>query len=261
MGEFARATTIIPAGERTFGAVIPEGWDIVGNVNGGYLMALAARAAGAVSDRPAPVTVTGHFLAPASAGPVTVSAEVLKAGKRFSTVRAAVAGGRTLLETLGTFGEDRDGQYEGYERVDGAPPALPDLDDCIPVLPTDTFPPPFMGRIELRIHPDNAEFGVLDRPVVSGWVRLRDGEPIDEVALVMLADSFPPTIFYSAAPVGWVPTVELTVHVRRRPVSGWLRGIFTTRFITDGMVEEDGELWDESGRLVAQSRQLALVPR
>jgi len=260
MGEFSRASEITPSGERSFGAVIPPGWDIVGNVNGGYLMAVAARAAAAVSGRPVPVTMTAHFLAPVAAGPVAVSAEVLKAGRRFSTVRAAVTAERPVLEALGTFG-DGDRAYEGYERVDGGPPDLPEPDDCIEVLPTETFPPPFVGRVELRLHPENAVFGGPGWPRVSGWVRLRDGESIDEVALLMLADSFPPAVFFTDAPVGWVPTVELTVHVRRRPVPGWLRGVFTSHFITDGMLEEDGELWDESGRLVAQSRQLALVPR
>jgi acyl-CoA thioesterase len=53
----------------------------------------------------------------------------------------------------------------------------------------------------------------------------------------------------------------LTAHVRARPAPGWLRCVFTTRFVTGGFLEEDGELWDDTGRLVAQSRQLALIPR
>lgn len=36
--------------------------------------------------------------------------------------------------------------------------------------------------------------------------------------------------------------------------------MFTTRFITGGSLEEDGEVWDETDRLVARSRQVALVP-
>ena len=49
--------------------------------------------------------------------------------------------------------------------------------------------------------------------------------------------------------------------MRARPAPGWLRCVFTTRFVTGGFIEEDGEVWDESGTLVAQSRQLALLPR
>ena len=58
---------------------------------------------------------------------------------------------------------------------------------------------------------------------------------------------------------GWVPTVELTVHVRCRPAPGPLRVSITTRNLAGGFLEEDAEVWDSAGRLVAQSRQLARV--
>jgi len=52
-----------------------------------------------------------------------------------------------------------------------------------------------------------------------------------------------------------------TVHIRNPPLSGWLKCRFRTRYVTGGLLEEAGEIWDEEDNLVAQSRQLALVPR
>jgi len=68
-------------------------------------------------------------------------------------------------------------------------------------------------------------------------------------------------VFNADLPVEWTPTIELTAHVRARPEPGWLRCRFATHFVTGGFLEEDGEIWDGADRLVAQSRQLALVPR
>jgi acyl-CoA thioesterase len=58
-----------------------------------------------------------------------------------------------------------------------------------------------------------------------------------------------------------VPTLELTAHVRARPAPGLLACDVRTRFVSAGFLEVDGEYWDSTGTLVAQSRQLALVPR
>ena len=68
-------------------------------------------------------------------------------------------------------------------------------------------------------------------------------------------------MFNADLPVAWTPTVELTAHVRARPIPGWLRCSFATRLITGGYLEADGEIGNADGRLIARSRQLALVPR
>ena len=75
----------------------------------------------------------------------------------------------------------------------------------------------------------------------------------------MFGDAFPPSLFSLLGKVGWVPTLELTVHVRRRPVPGWIQARFTTTDLHDGLLIEDGQLWDEEGHLVARTRQLALL--
>jgi acyl-CoA thioesterase len=94
---------------------------------------------------------------------------------------------------------------------------------------------------------------------IRGAVRFRDRRPLDVLSLAAIADSFPPPAFAWIEPT-WVPTLELTLHVRARPQGDWLRCSFRTRFLFGGLLEEDGELWDETGRLVALSRQLAMAP-
>ncbi|MFZ4518061.1 MAG: thioesterase family protein [Microthrixaceae bacterium] len=262
-GAFSAATGVRPEGDGRWSASIAEGWDIAGNANGGYLLAIAARAVVAEVGRPDPVTVTGHYLAPGRPGPVTVDTAVVKEGKRFATASATLSDDtRPLLAVLATLGELGVSGDELY--VAGAPPDLPAVAECIPIEGTDTFPPPFMSRVELRIHPEDAGFRNGEpsgTPRVRGWFRLRDGEPVDTVALLCAVDAFPPTVFNARLPVAWTPTVELTAHVRARPAPGWLACSFRTRFVTGGFLEADGEVWDATGTLVAQSRQLALVPR
>ena len=244
------------------GAVQPH-WDVAGNANGGYLLAIAARAMSAALARPDPVTVTAHYLTPGRPGPVYVDVDVVKEGRTFGTATARLlSGDRALLQVVGTFGDLR--APSGVDLVDEQPPDIPPPEDCPEVVATETFPPPFMGQVELRLHPDDAHFmagSPSGQALMRGWFRLRDGEDTDTVALLCAVDAFPPTVFNTHLPLAWTPTVELTAHVRARPEPGWLRCRFATRFVTGGFLEADGEIWDAADRLVAQSRQLALVPR
>ena len=116
----------------------------------------------------------------------------------------------------------------------------------------------------MRLHPDDAGFRAgtpSGEPRVRGWFRFPDDELPGTLGLLCVLDAFPPTVFNANLPVAWVPTLEFTAHVRCRPAPGWLACEFTTRVVSSGFLEEDGLVWDSEGRIVAQSRQLALVPR
>ncbi|MDZ7675181.1 MAG: thioesterase family protein [Acidimicrobiales bacterium] len=266
---FDEATAVEQVGDTRFAARVHDGWSIAGNANGGYLLAIAARAMRDASGRPDPVSVTAHYLRPGRPGPATVDVEPVKTGKAFSVVRATLSSAEEpLLSLLGTFGTLADSEASAPMLVDARPPDLPPVEDCVRMPATADFPPPFMAKVDLRLHPDDAAFMLGERSGLArmrGWFAFPDGEGagthVDTIGLLQAADAFPPTIFNTELPVAWTPTVELTAHVRAVPTQGPLRCAFTTHFVTGGFLEADGEIWDGTGRLVGQSRQLALVPR
>lgn len=265
-GTFAAASGVRLIGDGRWESELGEGWDILGNTNGGYMLAIASRAASGATEGRVPVTITGHFTRPGRAGPVVVETDVVRSGRRLSVVRSRMLQGEhLLLETLGSFTEPQADTPEVL-LADAVPVALPPPEDCVRarwdgVAP---FPPPMMDRIDLRVSPRLAGMfttGPYGEAALEGWFRLLDGEPLDPHALVLAADAFPPTAFTAGLPVGWTPTIELTVHIRNPNVTGWIRCEFISRFVSGGYIEEDGLFWDESETLVAQSRQLALVAK
>jgi acyl-CoA thioesterase len=265
VSEFDVATSVTALANGHFAGEIHAGWDIGGNANGGYVLALTCRALREVSGKPDPVTVTAHYLAPGPPGPVEIATQVVKVGRRFSTVTGSVVkDGRPMLQLLGAFGDQTDGTADRLHEA-GGPPELPPMDECAPRATTNGMVAvPLMERIDVRLHPDDAGFqdGIRNgRGEVRGWFAFADGRPIDTLGLLLAADAFPPAVFNLDLPQGWVPTVELTVHVRGVPAPGPVRARFTTRFVQGDSFEEDGEVWDSEGRLVALSRQLALIAR
>lgn len=244
---------------------IRDGWDIYGNANGGYLMALAARHMRSLTGRPDPISVTAHYLAPGAAGPVQVDADVVKAGRRFSTVSARMhSNGKPVLQLVGAFGDVSEAVGHSFEHVTARPPEMPPFDECPKRSdnPGEFFPA-LMSRLDMRMHPDHVGWvhghrnGIAE---MAGWFSFADGRPIDTLALLLACDAFPPNVFHLDMPGGWAPTVELTVHVRAMPAPGPLRCIFRSQFVTGGFMNSDGEVWDSTDRLVAQSRQLGLLP-
>lgn len=262
---FDDAIAVTPANDETYNATVHAGWDIRGNANGGYVLALVANAMRQTAQGRNPVTITAHYLAPLIAGPVQITTEILKQGKRFTTVIATIRqGGRDAVTTLGAFGEAQ-APIDGLVHVAGIPPALPDFDNCVRQGSGEMgFPAAFRDQVEVRLHPDDCGFGrgqPSGNALVRGWFSFPDNRPIDALGLLLATDAFPPAVFNLDLTPGWVPTIELTAHVRAEPAPGPLRCVFTSRFVHGGMFEEDGELWDSRGVLVCQSRQIGLMPR
>ncbi|NLD69428.1 MAG: thioesterase family protein [Limnobacter sp.] len=246
----------------SFAGHVHPGWNIGTNPNGGYLLAIAGSAMRElVPQHPDPLSVTVHYLRPGlPEKPCRVDVQLLHGGRSKSTLRATLVQEDTpRLEVLAAFGVLAS---EAPPELTIAAPAMPAPEQCL-VRSADEqgVQLPILDRIDIRLHPNELRAGAAGKARVSGWVRFHDGRPPDTLACLLLADAFPPAVFGLLGMVGWVPTLELTVHVRRRPVPGWILGRFETFDLSEGRLVEDGALWDSAGNLVAQSRQLAMILR
>jgi hypothetical protein len=82
MGAFEFDAAMALSGEGpVFGALLDGRWDGQASTNGGFLLALATRAIGAVLPFPDPVAVSGFFLRPGTPGPAEIRTEVIQAGR------------------------------------------------------------------------------------------------------------------------------------------------------------------------------------
>lgn len=256
--ELDQDTVVEPVGAGVYQGTITDRWNIGPVPNGGYVLSVAMSALRRELESPDPLSITAHYLRPSTPGPVRIDVETVKVGRRYSTAAARLRQGeKETVRILATYGELRPD--DGPKHIAGAPPELPPRDSMKPLARSNLHT--FGARMEMLSGNVGFEPGQARGPAeVSGWLRFADRRPPDVHSLALIADAFPPAAFHVLAP-GWVPTIELTVHIRARPTSEWLRCAFRTRFLFGGLLEEDGEIWDEDGTLVALSRQLAAAPR
>jgi acyl-coenzyme A thioesterase PaaI-like protein len=272
MTVFDEATAVLPAGDGRYDvkpderfAIVSGDGQLAGAVNGGVLMATVLRAVLHSSPHPHPVATSVHFLRVPRPEPAQVQVTWLKQGRTAATARAALTqDGVPVLEAAVTTG--RLGPAEGDPGLSwtGEPPRLPPIEECHGFGEATEFAE-FAGSAQVDLRLDPATTGWLrgepaGTPEMRGYFQLREHRDPDAYLLALAVDALPPVVFGLGA-VGWAPTVELTWYMRAEPAAGPLRVAARCRHVSGGWFDEEAEVWDFAGHLVAQSRQIARVGR
>lgn len=266
LGEFATAIAVDRESDTNFSIELDGEWSVAGAVNGGYLLSIAAQALRSNSPQaPDPLVLSTYYLGPSQGGRAEISTRLIREGRSSATFAVDLSQDEapkiTALATMGNLAALPDDVA-----TTAMPPELPDPDQCINIAeaPGDFVKSaPLVKRYDMRLDPETAGFAAgrpSGRGLLQGWIRLADGTEPDALSLLAFLDAFPPVMF-DLGRFNWAPTMELTAHLRAVPAPGWIRAKLYTRNIAGGMFEEDCELWDSAGRMVAQSRQLARQPR
>jgi acyl-CoA thioesterase len=255
VSSYLQATSSRRVDDSTYAVDIDPGWAIGGNPHGGYLMAMVSKAAVDAVGSPHALAVSAHFLRPPSGGPAEVRVEVVKRGRTASTVRATLwQNDKARLDTLITAGRLPDGppSYAGVPM-----PELFSPEQCRARQETGATIE-LAEHVDVRIDPRTSLSNGGGDPVIRGWMAFRDGTDVDVEALLLAVDIAPPTVAHLGHR-GWAPTVELSCLLRAEPRPGWLAFEAKATLVAGDWFDEESTVWDASGCVVAQSRQLALV--
>jgi acyl-CoA thioesterase len=269
MSKFDRDTSVSEIEAGVFEGHVNRDWWIVFGPNGGFLAAMLVRAmAAAVDDHArAPRSLTIHYTAAPAEGPVRITTAIERAGRSLTTLSARMEQeGRLVALAIGAFSRQRIAAIEFSE----APAPDAPAPEAVPVMTMAGTLPPFTRQWEIRPAIGTPPFSGSDGSTVTGgWIRLLNSggdpglsaHPIDAALVAQLADAWLPAVFTRLTEPNPVPTIDLTIHFRSDlPLpADYVLVKFESRLSQGGFIEEDGAIWSRDGRLIAHSRQLALL--
>jgi len=255
---FSQTTQIASLHENCAELVISDLWNVGSIPNGGYLMAHCAKAMASQLEHKHPISVTAYYLDKTDNAVAELAFEPLRQGKSVSTISARLMQtGEERIRFTAAFSDLSRTKGENY--VEEHAPQIAEFSKCLPV--ADIAPHLRMyDQFNMRFDPaccgwNQGKFP--DKAEMNAWVEFKDKSPFDVFSLLMVPDMLPPVIFTRYGANGWVPTIEMTVNVRALPECSRLQVRARTRYMTQGLLEEDVEIWDDKGNILVLSRQLA----
>jgi acyl-CoA thioesterase len=256
--EMTTTLTMLDGQPGSFSANLDTGWSSLVGVHGGYMCAIAVRAAEKLASGDRVVrTQTTSFLRTGAVGPATVCTNEVRRGRSMSTVVAEVnQGGRTVLTSRMTLVVPR----AGVEWSEPSPFVLPPIEKCVPM---DAGRVSHFDRVEALLDPSHMPFSGGERAMVQGYIRPIEGRRVDSAWLAMAADWFPPPAFIRLEPPTGGVSIDLTTHIHQPDLllsdDDWLQARFEIRTSTNGLAVEYGLITTADGTPVAESMQTRLT--
>ncbi|WP_344968391.1 acyl-CoA thioesterase [Salinactinospora qingdaonensis] len=274
MADLDTDSAVSSLGEGRFTAVLSRDWSVWGP-NGGYLAAIALRAAGAMARFPRPASLSCNFLGVATFAAVDVEVTALQRSRRAECLRVEMTqrGKPILHATVWTLAETVDGPAAEWTEppIVPGPERLPALEAQVAAEQHEVLPI-WLTCYEIRLageHDEGADRPARD-PVVRGWMRMREPGPfasdvwLDACRAIVAADlvQFPAvTQGFPARDLTFVaPSLDLYTAFHR-PAEGveWLLVEGQGVAAGGGLIAGRASVWAPDGRPVATGSQQMLV--
>jgi acyl-CoA thioesterase len=257
MANFLADTRVDRVAAGLYRSALSPDWAVWGP-NGGYVAAIALRAALAESRLPRPASVQCHFLAVGEFAPVELRVTSLGGSKRAESLRVEVVQKERLLLSASVWTTDE--ALSGYAHDFTRPPAVPRPDTLrgYQDLAGDEYAQwyPIWRSIEGRPLSWREPPG---EPEWRTWLRFTETEVADREADAVRQ------LFWLDFP-GWnattaahpwpfpylTPNLDLTVQFHAfAPGSAWMLADGVVPLARDGLLGCTARLWSEDGRLLA----------
>ena len=279
--DLERATRVEEAEGGEHVAQLSEEWEIWGP-NGGYLAAIALRAAGTAADIRQPASFYCHFLSSPAFDAVQLNVKVLKRGRRAESFAVEMSQqGKPILHALVKTAADAPGYSHQHPEAPEvpAPETLKSYEDLRPTQRPPRFS--FWKNIERRpVDQGSSDWpvsqGAADgptdeppEPVLREWTRYRpracfEDPFLDAARALILLDTygFPAAYRRYRSWEYLAPNLDTSAWFHHfNPECEWLLIDCECGVADRGLMGVNGRVWDTAGRLLATgSAQLCCIP-
>ena len=250
--------------------VNPDTNYFVGNTpHGGYLMAIMHKALTNVLPHSTAISSSVQYLDRIDAKPFELEVETFKTSRGSSSGIVKLIQDKKICTTF--TGTCSDFEFmKGYDDLQKPLPKIfkdKDKKDYVKMnydKISKGFTPAFIQQLECLVHPDHAWWNREsdndkdNEARCSAFLEMEGGTP-DQFCLSFYSDILPPVVSNKYGPLGWIPTITLTTHIRQLPSTSVVYADFKATDINKGYFEQDCNIWDLNGNLVASSRQLTRI--